>query len=231
VLFLIKKIITKKRLIIGLIIIAIITIASPILINIYIVAYSKKYILTQEQAIGTHPDCILVLGAQVFDDNTLSHMLEDRVLGAIELYNLKVSTKILLSGDHGRKTYDEVNAMKNYTLNKGVPPENIFLDHAGLSTYESMYRARDVFNVKKVIIVTQGFHLSRAVYLARSLGLDAYGVASDPRSYATMPQNKFREFFARVKGFFYCILKPKPTYLGEAIPISGDGRATYDKTN
>ena len=119
--------------------------------------------------------------------------------------------------------------MKQYLIEAGVPSEDIFMDHAGFSTYESMYRARDVFQAKKILIVTQKYHLYRAVYDARALGLDAYGVASDPRSYAGQSYRNLREILARNKDFVFSIVKPEPTYLGEPIPVWGSGDLTNDK--
>lgn len=175
-------------------------------------------------------DCVLVLGALVYDDTRLSPILADRVETAVNIYKAGKAKKLLLSGDHGQKDYDEVNAMMEYAVSRGVPKEDIFLDHAGFSTYESVYRARDVFLVQDVIIVTQKFHLSRAVYTARVLGLEAYGVSSDLRRYGVERYNNARESLARVKDFFYAnIFVPEPKYLGEAIPIYGESGATHDK--
>ena len=116
--------------------------------------------------------------------------------------------------------------MRDYALEAGVPAADIFMDHAGFSTYESMYRALEVFQVDSVVVVTQEYHLYRAVYVARSLGLDAVGVASDPRQYTAQFYRDAREILARNKDFFYCVFKPLPTFLGEAIPIWGDGNLT-----
>jgi vancomycin permeability regulator SanA len=132
-----------------------------------------------------------------------------------------------MSGDHGRKEYDEVNKMKEVAVQNGVPADNVFMDHAGFSTYESMYRARDVFQVEKMVIVTQEYHLYRAVYNARKLGIDAYGFAADRLEYPIY--NDAREALARLKDFFYCIAQPEPTYLGEKISIKGSGNVTDDK--
>ena len=118
--------------------------------------------------------------------------------------------------------------MKQFAIDRGVPSSDVFMDHAGFSTYETMYRARDVFSAKKVVIVTQQYHLYRAIYVARQLGLEAYGVASDPREYAGQPIREAREILARVKDFVMCIFEPKPTYLGEVIPVFGDGDLTND---
>lgn len=175
-------------------------------------------------------DCIIVLGAKVYSDESLSPILNDRVDYAIRLYKAGKAKKLLLSGDHGQTDYDEVNAMMTYAIQQGVPSEDIFLDHAGFSTYETMVRARDVFCVKSAIVVTQKFHLYRAVYIARALGLDAYGVNSDPRRYMYEQRNEMRESLARVKDFLYVnIFHPDPTYLGEKIPITGDGALTHDR--
>lgn len=106
-------------------------------------------------------------------------MLEDRLKQGIKLYELGASDRLLMSGDHGRKEYDEVNVMKKFAIDAGVPSEHIFMDHAGFSTYESLYRARDIFQADRIIIVTQKYHLYRAMYIAEKLGLEAYGVASD----------------------------------------------------
>ena len=176
-------------------------------------------------------DAILVLGAYVTPDGTVSPMLNDRLTVAQELYQKGRAEKLIVSGDHGRKDYDEVNAMKKFLKDRGISGQDIFMDHAGFSTYESLYRARDIFQAKKVIIVTQEYHLMRAIFIARELGIEAYGVASDLHDYGqVMNQYKFREIAARNKDFLMAkIIKPKPTFLGEAIPVFGDGRATDDK--
>ena len=144
-------------------------------------------------------------------------------------YKNNVSSKIIMSGDHGREDYDEVNLMKNYAIEKGIPSEDIFMDHAGFSTYETMYRAKEIFKAKKVVIVTQNYHMYRALYDAKKLGLDAYGVCSDPRQYVGATYREIREILARDKDFVKCIFKPKPTYLGDEVPVSGNGDITNDK--
>lgn len=196
-------------------------------LSAYVKSSAKKYILDANNA-GTGYDCILVLGCGVHD-TTPSHMLEDRLLRGVELYKNGVSDKLLMSGDHGRKNYDEVNVMKAFAVDAGIASEDVFMDHAGFSTYESMYRARDVFKAKKILIVTQEYHLYRAIYDARALGLDAYGVVSMPRTYAGQAYRDIREILARDKDFFWSLFKPEPTYLGEAIPVQGDGNLTNDK--
>lgn len=197
-------------------------------INGWVKYQVKERIVTQEQASAMEVDCILVLGAGVWNNERPSHMLEDRLLQGISLYQLAGSTKIIMSGDHGRKDYDEVRVMKNYALDMGVPSEDIFMDHAGFSTYDSLYRARDVFQAKKILIVTQEYHMYRALYIAKALGLDAYGVASDPRTYVGQESREVREVLARVKDFGYTIVKPKPKYLGETISLADNGDITND---
>jgi len=173
-------------------------------------------------------DCILVLGAGVRDNGTPSHMLEDRLKTGIALYEAGASEKLLMSGDHGRTGYNEVGVMKNFAVERGIADSDVFMDHAGFSTYESLYRARDVFGAKRIIIVTQKYHLYRALYIAESLGLEAWGVSADLRTYAGQPIREVREIAARVKDALWCVIRPAPTYLGEMIPISGDGNATND---
>lgn len=191
---------------------------------------TAPYILGREEALYggvlSEADCIMVLGCGVDDEGNPRLLLRDRLDCGVALYQNGEAPKLLMSGDHGRVTYDEVNAMRSYAMEFGVPSSDIFMDHAGFSTYESMYRARDVFDVDRLIIVTQEYHLYRAVYIARSLGLDAWGVACDPGEYHGQIWLDLREILARNKDFFYCIFQPEPTFLGEVIPISGDGSAT-----
>lgn len=207
----------------------VVLLGSVIAVNVYVERAGTKYILDINNVPTS--DAILVLGAYVFPDGTTSSMLTDRLTIGYELYKAGKAPKILVSGDHGRKDYDEVNAMKSFLKDKGIPGQDVFMDHAGFSTYESVYRARDIFQVKKVIIVTQEYHLMRAVFLARELGLEAYGIPSDRHDYGqAMTLYKFREVAARNKDFLWAkLVKPKPTFLGDAIPVFGDGGATDDK--
>lgn len=199
-------------------------------INLIVVKSSEKYFLTHEQAVQAEDfDCILVLGAGVYNGDKPTWMLRDRLNSGIDLYLDGAAKRIIMSGDHGRKDYDEVNTMKKFAVEAGVPSEHIFMDHAGFSTYESMYRARDIFKAKRILIVTQDYHLYRAVYVARALGLDAYGVATPPQTYGGEQMRDIREVLARTKDFFTAIFKPKPTFLGEAIPVNGNGNITNDK--
>ncbi len=203
----------------------------PVILNVYVVWYSSRYILTPEEYSNKNVDCVMVMGAGVWEDGP-SHMLEERLNRGIEVYNSSATDRLLMSGDHGRTEYDEVNVMKSFAIDSGAVPDEVFMDHAGFSTYESMYRARDVFEVDSLIIVTQKYHLYRAIYDARKLGLEAYGVAADGQyNYGiyTTTYNNFRESLARCKDIIWCIAKPEPTYLGEVIPISASGNLTDDE--
>lgn len=224
----------KKILIILLAVVILVGLLSTVVLfslNFYVKKVAANRILTTEQALQlADVDCILVLGCGVWEDGRPSHMLEDRLKRSLELYEQGIAPKLLMSGDHGREEYDEVNVMKSFVVERGVPSEDVFMDHAGFSTYESVFRAKEIFQTKKIVIVTQGYHLYRAIYIAQALGMDAYGVASDYRAYAGQTLRDLREVLARVKDMATCIFRPSPTYLGEVIPIWGDGDITNDKT-
>lgn len=206
-----------------------VVIVSILIINFFVKQSTKKQIIKNSEIKKLEDiDCIIVLGAGIWGDKP-SPMLEDRLLEAISLYKNNVSDKMIMSGDHGKEDYDEVNVMKNFAIEKGIPSENIFMDHAGFSSYESIYRAKEIFKAKKIVIVTQEYHLYRSLYIANKLGLEAYGVGSDPRQYVGAFYRELREILARNKDFIKCIFKPEPTYLGEAIPVNGNGDITNDK--
>ena len=216
----------RKRALIVLCALLLVSILLPLGISAYVCQSVESQILTPEEAAKLDTDAILVLGARVWDNGQPSGILKDRIITGVDLYQSGASERLLMSGDHGQDDYDEVNAMKDYAVELGIAPEVIFMDHAGFSTYESLYRARDIFQIKTLIIVTQEYHLYRALYVARALGLNAYGVPADLGDYAGMPRFEAREILARLKDFVYTIFQPLPTYLGDAIPITGDGSAT-----
>lgn len=189
-------------------------------INKTVLNAGGEMIVSAEQASDAiDADCILILGAGVRDDGTPSHMLEDRLKVGIELYNSGAAPKILVSGDNSRDDYNEPETMKRYCVENGVPEEDIVLDYAGFSTYESLFRARDVFCAENIIIVTQKYHLYRALYVAEKLGLGAVGVSADLRTYRGQSYRDLRETAARNKDFLFTLFMPEPTYLGEQIPI------------
>lgn len=180
---------------------------------------ASQFINKPEQMSG---DVILVLGAHVTPQKKPSEMLADRLDTALELYENGVSDKILVSGDHSSLYYNEVAVMKAYLVERGVPERDIYMDHSGFSTYESVVRAKAIFGVDSLVISTQAYHLKRAVYIARALGLDAYGVSADIQLYPGIFRYRGREFLARIKDFFYVhVVRPEPTHLGEPTPIRG----------
>ena len=222
----------KRILIIILVILMLISVTGVLLVfgvNAYVKGSSMDYIITPEQAVALKDvDCIIVLGCLVKNNGEPSDMLADRIKRGIELYNQGAAPKIIMSGDHGTVEYDEVNTMKQVAVESGIPSSDVFMDHAGFSTYESIYRAKEIFGAEKIIIVTQEYHLYRALYIARALGIEAYGVDADYRTYWGQAKRDFREVFARCKDFATVIFKPEPTYLGDKILISGDGNLTND---
>ena len=196
-------------------------------INFYVKEATKNQLVSDYSSLN-NIDCIIILGAGV-RNNRPSLMLEDRLQKGLELYNNNVSSKIIVSGDHGRKDYDEVNIMKEFLTHNNVSSSDIFMDHAGFSTYDSIYRAKEIFRTKKIVIVSQEYHLYRALFIADKLGLEAYGVKAEPKEYYGDSFREIREVIARIKDFFKVIIKPKPRYLGETIPVTGDGDITNDK--
>jgi len=215
-----------KKIIITVIVLVMIT----VIINLYVILGTKNLIVGDDTKFEDNIDCILVLGAGI-RNNEPSPMLEDRLKTSIELYQKGVAPKILVSVDHEYKNYDEVNVMKNYLIEKGIPSEDIFMDHAGLSSYDSVYRAKKIFKANRIVIVTQKYHLYRSLYIAKTLDIDAHGVSADKRKYYGQLKRDIREYAARIKDFFKCLIKPNPTYLGEVIPINGNGDKTNDNLN
>lgn len=189
-----------------------------------------KHLTTLEESRYTKAkpaDCALVLGASVYVDRKPSPMLKDRLDRGIELYKAGIVKKLLFSGDNGQVEYNEVEAMKEYALKAGVKKKDIFLDHAGFSTYESVYRAKSVFAVKSMIVVTQQYHEYRALYTGEKLGLEVEGIPAEDVTYRGQTMRYLREVLARAKDMGKCMYEPEPTFLGDVIPISGDGRKTW----
>jgi vancomycin permeability regulator SanA len=196
-------------------------------INAYVVFSQSNNLKTVDEAQAFDADCILVLGAGVRGSQP-SPMLRDRLNQGIALYNAGVSDRLLMSGDHGQADYDEVNVMKQFAIDAGVLSSHIFMDHAGFSTYESLIRARDVFDVQTVVIVSQKDHLYRALMIAEGLGLEAIGVAAEDIAYSGQLARTVRETLARIKDFVMVPFEPKPTFGGQVISIHGDGDLTND---
>lgn len=172
------------------------------------------------------PDCALVLGAGVRDDGSPSDVLKDRLDEALDLYRTGKVLRILVSGDHQHATYDEPNTMRRYLEANGVPPAAIFMDHAGVDTYSSIWRAKHVFGAKRVVVVTQRFHLARAVWLARAMDMDAEGSAADRHVYRGIVWLEAREVVSRTKAFVDVKIGRAARHAGPAIDLAGDGRVT-----
>ena len=186
---------------------------------------AERIVATESLSPDTDYDCILVLGAGVRDDGSPSDMLYDRVSVSTEVYTALGDTPILMSGDH-TGDYNEVGVMKSLATELGVPSEDIFLDHEGYSTYESLYRAKQVFGAKKIIIITQEYHLHRALYIARELGMEAVGVSADLRSYRGQTRYNAREHLARFKDFFTAAKGEYDGHLDPPVDLNGDGNET-----
>jgi len=163
----------------------------------------------------------IVFGARVYPSGRLSGMLRDRVETGVALYQAGKVEKLLMTGDNSRADYNEPDAMKAHAVSLGVPAADIQVDYGGRRTYDSCYRARDIFQVSTAILVTQGFHLPRALYLCDQLGLPAVGVASDisrydPRSVAW---SETREIPALLGALVDVVRRAPPPIMGEPIPI------------
>ncbi len=187
-----------------------------ILVNLIIYFSSLKYIYKNIKDIP-EAQVALIPGAAILKNGNISPIFRDRVDAAIKLYNEKKVSKILVSGDNSTLSHNEVNPVRDYLLARGIPDTDIFLDHAGFDTYSTMYRARDIFQVSSIIICTQSFHLPRAVFIARILGIKAYGISADTGN--ILFKNYFREVFADEKAVFDLTFHIKPKFLGEVIPI------------
>lgn len=220
-----KKITRRIILIFGvLMIIGIVTVFG---LNLWVTMSVRNDLMESVQEVTDTKECILILGAGLNGDKP-SPMLKDRLDKGIELYNQGCAPKIIMSGDHGRTEYNEVQVMKQYAIDAGVPSSDIFMDHAGFSTYESLIRARDIFGVKAPIVVTQKYHIYRALFIGNQLGLDCTGVPTDNYSYGGHAYRTFRECIARCKDVVTVMLGTQPTYGGDKIPITGNGDDTND---
>ena len=214
------------RILIPLLILALLAGLGP---NGVILLGTRGSILGPEDLGTDRGDCILVLGAGLLPDGSPNLMLAERISTGVQLYKAGAAPKLLMSGDHTREDHDEVNAMKDAAMAAGVPSADIFMDHAGINTYDSLYRAREIFGAQRLVIDTQTYHLPRALYIARALGMEAVGAACDTRRYAGQFNRDVREVLARDKDFFKCLFLPASAYLGEAIPLNGSGDATNDR--
>lgn len=229
-----------KKIFILFCLLAAIIIALTYGINRHIINTEKKNIVAKvttnenilekteiDQSKNFKGDCIMVLGCGIKDRETPSPMLKDRLDVAILLYRNGAAPKILMTGDNGTVSHNEIHVMLNYALKQGIPKKDIFCDHAGFSTYESMYRGKSIFKIDKMIVITQTYHMYRSLYIANKLGIKAIGVSADQEQYSGKFGRESREIFARVKDYFQSFYKPKPTFGGEEIPITGSGVSSH----
>lgn len=194
-----------------ILIVLIVIILVPVIINFYVILSTKNRIVSGDSELLTDIYYIVILGAGIRRGKP-SPMLEDRLKTGISLYNNDISNKILITGDHMNDDYDEVTVMKNYLLEHGIPEEDIITDNYGISTYDSIYRVKNVYKSNKVVIVSQRYHLYRALFLSDNLDLKSYGVEADLRYYYGQWYREIREILARNKDFIKGIIKPKAVY-------------------
>lgn len=200
--------------------------AAILLVNLFIVTSTKSVIKAELEELA-EAEVVIILGAGVYQSGELTPILKERVDTAISIYRSGLVKKILVSGDNSTENYNEVVPVWEYLVAAGVPESDIFLDYAGFNTYNTMYRAIAVFEVKSAIIVTQPFHLPRAIFIAESLGMEVEGLA--PKNDKGGLYNSLREIPARIKAFGDVLFRSNPTYLGKVIPITGDGRETLNE--
>jgi SanA protein len=195
--------------------------------NAYIVL-STRGEATSEISELPHAQAAIVPGAQVRPDGEMSTMLADRVRRTVELWNAGKVDRILVSGDHASWRYDEPDIMRDALQRAGIPGRVIFTDHAGFNTRATMVRAKEVFDVQSATVVTQGFHMDRALFLAKAAGIDqVHGLTSDLHPYGQKGvQSDIREVFARVKAVGDTAID-SGVMGGPQIPITGDGRASW----
>ncbi|MDN5314520.1 MAG: SanA protein [Clostridiales bacterium] len=208
-----------------LVVLAVIVVA---IINLHVKAKTSDRVYVVSTVPRDNYDAALVLGCGVYNNEYPSPLLRERLDAAVELFHEGVVNKLIMSGDHGQDNYNEVAVMKQYAIDEGVPSEAIFMDHAGFSTYESVFRARDIFMADSVLIVSQEYHVYRALYVAEALGLEAYAVSADKTRLSGQTARDLREILARNKDFIFSIIKPEPTYLGEPISLDQSGDITND---
>ena len=198
--------------------------------NVVTVATTRDRVVTVEGAAtvlaGDAADAVVVLGASVYADGTPSDILADRLEVACDLYKSGAARAIIVSGDNRTSHYNESDAMKAYCGELGVPGEDVYVDHAGNTTYESMWRARHVFGADRIIVATQAYHLYRAMFAADCLGMQAWGVPCDKGAYDNPRAYSVREVLARTKDIYAALLRLPVDTAGEAVSLNDSGDLT-----
>ncbi len=220
-----KPLRTLIKLLITLVVMVVICVTGT---NLYVLHRTKGQIVSLSEAKDKGAQVIVVLGAATYPDGSPSPILAHRLQTALNLYQEGAAKKILISGDHGQVHYDEIKSMRNWLRQHQVKAEDIYADHAGFSTYESAYRADAIFSVRTAIVVTQPYHLPRALYDFQSRGIEAWGVGAAGNSYPGQTGRTIREWVARTKDVVWVTTKQKPTYLGPKISLEESASATND---
>jgi len=198
--------------------------------NFWVGHIAAGKIFQKVDAIEDH-QIILVLGAGVEQDDKISDVLRDRLDTAVELFTNRKVLRIIISGDNSRENYNETDSMRNYLLEAGIPPRIIFTDYAGFDTFDSIFRAREIFGAEKLILISQEFHLPRAIFLAEKLGIEALGFSANLRKYRNQPQMNLREVLANTKAVGNILFNSKPHFLGEKFDLAGDGTKSWTDTS
>ncbi len=206
----------------GLLLLLLIAVIAFAFVHFRVHSYDNR-IITNMNELDTsrwaRPRVAIVFGASVYGNGDLSPILEDRVDTAIELYRAHKVDRILVSGDNRHRSYNEPKAMQEYLVTHAVAPQDVVVDYAGRSTYETCMRAKDVFGLQRAVLVSQGYHLPRALYIANSLGLDALGMAGDLRLKPKVDYQGFREWAAEIKAYLNLNYFPPDVLLGDTKPI------------
>lgn len=188
-------------------------------INHYVVSFSYNQIIYGVQHIEGEP-IGLVFWARVYSNGIPSPILRDRLDTALKAYEDKRIRRIIVSGDNSTQYYDEPTNMKAYLIDLWIPEEHIYIDYAGFDTFDSIYRANYIFSVDNIVLFTQDYHLKRAMYIAKKLGIKTQGMSADLQEYRDIDYFERREMFSRIKAFLEVeILKSKPKFLWEKIEI------------
>lgn len=192
-------------------------------VNAWVALSTKADVRSLDEMLVRDPseraDCIVVLGASVYADGSLSPILENRVDAAIELYNQGLASTIIMSGDGREANYDEPSAMKRYAVERGVPAADVCCDPGGYHTYDTMWRVANVYRAESCLVVTQEYHLYRAVFDAHGVGLDAVGVVSDEGTYEDQLWYDMREIAGRVQDCGQVLIGAVPDNPGTAIGL------------
>ena len=207
-----KKLILKSLMFMGFVVALVFLFVLIINVNIVAITNNDIYMIDEIDQIPDDYDCILILGCGVNANGKPTPRLYDRIMTGLEAYNSDCSKIIFVTGDSEESDYTETIAMKNTLIENGVYEQNIICDGYGLSTYESIWRAKNIYGYNKILIVSQKYHLNRAIYIAEHLGLEAIGLDAALKTYSKQPYYSFREFFARIKDMIYSEIQPNPQY-------------------